>query len=407
MSKKQLIKDNVLMFVGGNIANALNYLLNIILLRTDKPLFNLFTAYSSLTLLLFIPSLVSLRVFTVFGNPVIANLRESLIRNKNKYLIGIIVLVSLLIPLNLLLTNISEDGNFITSSLLLIVATISILANIVRGIQQYEENYKRAILSINIEALGRLFLGFFFAVILKFGISGILIGHIIGLIGSLLVCFEKKHIAITQKKSDQFRLKNIFYNTFIMTAGLEFLSNFDIVYSNRILQKDVAAQTEYNVLQFFRKIIFFGIYTVSSTILSIGSKDRHSKKFMFLFTFMTGLIIGIGCGIGFFLLKGLIFKLLAQDISLISNQELAIFICATTLMSTGYLLSNWLFSLKRKLYIYIPLISSGIQFIIFVLSGHSLQALLNAFYISSIMFFLLAVAGSVLEITNTQHNNIR
>jgi hypothetical protein len=385
------------MFLGGNIANALNYVLNIVLIRVDEPLFNLYTAYSSLSLILLVPSYVSMRIFTVFGSPVIANIRDVIVRRKNFFLAGTIIAALLLIPLNILLTKVTESGNTITSILLITLACIGFIANIFRGIRQHEENYKRAVVSLNIEALGRVILGFFFAVVLDWGISGILVGHILGLIGSLLVCFDPVHVDKTAEVKDELQLKSIFLNTFVMTAGLEFFSNFDIVYSNYILHQNDQAQTEFNTLQFFRKIIFFGIFTVSSTILSIGSKNRHTNKFMFMFTFATGMLIGIICGVGFFIFKPIIFGVLGQDISLITNAQLALFIGATTLMSTAYLLTNWLFSKKKLLYVFIPVAASLSQAVLFLTAEKALDPLLNAFYMASAIFFIIAISMSIWE----------
>jgi len=124
MSKKQLLKDNLLMFIGGNVANAMNYVLNVVLLRVDDKLLNLYTAYTSVALILLIPSQVSLRTFTVFGNPIVENIRRFYLRNKNKCLAILIFLILLLIPINLILTRITQEGNFVTSSLLIVLALL-------------------------------------------------------------------------------------------------------------------------------------------------------------------------------------------------------------------------------------------------------------------------------------------
>jgi len=401
MSKKQLFKDNVLMFIGGNIANALNYFLNIILLRIDNHLFNLYTAYSSIGLILLAPSLVSMRVFTVFGNPIIENIRRYYVKNKNKVLIILIISSLLLIPFNLFLTRVTVDGTIVTSALLIVLAIIGLIANIFRGIRQNHEDYKTAVLSINLEAMGRLFLGYVFAITLDMGISGILLGHILGLVGSLLICFDRSHIE-TMTHNDEVRLKNIFLGTLLMTAGLEFFSNFDIIFSNHVLQEDLTAQTEFNTLQFFRKIIFFGIFTVSSIILSLGGKNRHTKRFMFIFTLGTGLFIGIGIGGVFFLFRNIIFNLLHQNITLISTGHQILFLIFTTLMSTSYLLANWLFTMKKTYFVLLPIIAAVIQFLCFILIGKDLDTVLQAFYISSGLFFLLTLIGGISEAKSVQ-----
>jgi hypothetical protein len=130
----------------------------------------------------------------------------------------------------------------------------------------------------------------------------------------------------------------------------------------------------------------------------MGGKGKQSKRFMFLFTLLIGLIIGVGSGVFFLIFKSIIFKVLGQEISLISSSQLIKFLGATTLMSTAYLLSNWLFSLRKNIYIFIPLISSMFQTILFMIWGRDLNSLLNAFYLSSVVFFVLALTACLAEV---------
>lgn len=400
MSKKQLFKDNILVFLGANFANGLNYLLNIFLKRTDDHIFNLYTVYSSVSLLLLVPSLVAMRTFTVFGDSPIANIKRSIAQQKNKVFIAIICFCLLLLPFDYFLTRYTEAGTWVTSLLLILIAIVGFIANIFRGIKQNEEDFKIAVISLNIEACGRLILGFIFAIPLNMGISGILLGHVLGLIGSLLICFDRKYVNEEVQVNDEISLRNVFITSTLMTLGLEFISNFDIIYSNYVLKDQEVAQTEFNTMQFFRKIIFFGIFGVSSVILSFGSKNKHSKKFSFLFTLGTGLVIGIGLGTFFYLIKGIIFAILKGSVTLITPQNQILFLLATTLMSTSYLLSNWLFTLKKKMYIYIPLIISTVQTVLFLLFGKELFSLLQTFLATSILFFIITISAGLVEVIN-------
>jgi hypothetical protein len=339
-----------------------------------------------------------MRSFTVYGESALGNLRRFFERNKERKLLFFIVFILSLIPLNFLITAISEEGNWVTSSFLILLSIVAVVANIFRGIKQHDENYKAAVISINIEAIGRVVLGFLFAVTFKWGISGILIGHALGLAGSLLVCFDWKYLKEELTVNDELSLRVALFTTAMMTLGLEFISNFDIIFSNYILKAADQAQTEFNTLQFFRKIIFFGIFAVSSVILSFSSKNKQTKKFSFFFTLFTGLIIGVGLGGFFYLIKGIIFSSLKQEITLISPSSQIVFLVATTLMSTSYLLSNWLFTLKKKVFIYLPLFVSAIQVMIFLFTGKDLFTLLNAFLITSVFFFIVTFSFGIFEI---------
>jgi hypothetical protein len=401
MSKKQLIKDNIFVFIGANIANAFNYLINILLARQDTHLFNLYTAYTSISLIMLIPSLVTMRVFTVFGNDVFGNIKQ-IVEKRKKLVLNLIILLSLLlIPFNYFLTKITEEGTFITSFLLIILAILGLLGNVFRGIRQNEEDFKIAVISINIEALGRLILGYTFAVILGFGISGILLGHVIGFTGSLLICYKDSYLRTNIDRINDFSVKNVFINTLLMTGALEFISNFDILYSNFVLRFMDLEQTEFNTLQFIRKIIFFGIFAVSAVTLSVAGKNKHSKSFTFIFNLFLGFTIGLGMGIVFFVFQGIFLGILNKELVIISITQQVTFVFATIMMSTSYLLTNWLFTLKRKRYIYIPVLAALFQAIIFLVYGNSLYTLLTAYLVSSLVFFSMTFSAGLIEILNS------
>ncbi|MFW5719481.1 MAG: hypothetical protein ACOCXT_00435 [Candidatus Dojkabacteria bacterium] len=400
--KRQLLKNNLLMFVGGNIANGLNYLLNIILLRIDEPLFNLYTAYTSASLILLIPSLAVMRIFTSQGLSLFRNVKDSLVRAKNKAIICLIVFAVLLIPVNYILTSILEGGTIITSALLIILAVIGVIANIFRGLKQNEENYTIAVISMNLEAAGRLFLGFIFAVLLGMSINGILLGHILGFVLSMLICLDMKYVNFKNIHYTPVKLFPVFSGIMLMTAGLEFFANFDIVYADRVLPNDSIAQTEFNTLQVFRKIIFFGVFTVSAVVYSVANKSDHSKKFVFFFTTLIGLIAGISLSGGFILLHSYILGFLDTELTLTSRSLEIYFLFATTFMSTSYLLSNWLFTTGKKKYIYLPVFASLLQVLIFIVVGKDFTSLLTAFFSSSLVFFIIAFTAGVYECYSTE-----
>jgi hypothetical protein len=277
---------------------------------------------------------------------------------------------------------------------LIVLGLIGFVSYVFRGIRQNEEDYKIAVLSLNIEAVSRLVLGLIFSVYLKMGVSGILLAHICGLVGSLLLCFDYRHIHKSLAHNDEVRLQNLFVNTFWLTAGLEFFSNFDTAYANHVLNpNDITPsppeQTQYNTVQFFRKIIFFGTFTVSSIVLSMGGKSKHSKKFMFFYTLVVGFTIGLGSSIGFLLFKNLLLGFLKKDIDLISTGGLIKFLIATTFMSVSYLLSNWLYTLNQKLFVYLPVVASAFQFLLYLTLATELYSILNVFFYSSLIFFIL------------------
>lgn len=403
MSRKKLITDNLIILIGGNIGNIFSFLTNFILIAQDKKLANLYVAYNSIVLILGVPSLVAMRMFTLYGDTIIVKLGKLVKRSPNIIALGILLLVIGSIPLGYLVTIATEDGNLMTTALILILSFITFIVYSFRGLKQFEENFIAPVISLNIETLGRTILALFFGITLGWGIYGVFLGSILAMALAIIPCFEFRFFKRSSHDVTEYRLKSAFINSFILTAGTEFFSNFDIAYSLRVLANDFIAQTEYNVLQIFRKIIFYGLFFSSSLFLSIGSKVKFTRKFTFFYTLL------VSTGVGFlgaticYLLKDIVVKLLNYNFVILSDFEVFLFLCFTAIMSAAYILSNWLLSLKKRIYTFIPLIASGFQAIIFIFSSHDIHSLLTSFAISSSIFYLLSVGAGIREVYFINH----
>lgn len=403
-AKRKLIKDNLLLLVGGNIGNVFSFLFNVVLLRADANLANLYVAYNSIILILSVPALVAMRTLTIYGDSIFGKFKSYYERNKNKSTLVIVVLLVALLALTLLVKISTEESNFVTSGLIIIVAISTFITYSFRGLKQHEENFLAPVISLNIETAGRLILGYILGVWFGLGIYGVLIAAFVTLLLSLIPCFEWGYLNNQSHNVDEYKLRNALANSFILTAGTEFFSNFDVAYSLRVLHEDSNAQTEFTVLQIFRKIIFYGIFIASSLILSVGSKDRHSRKFVFFYTLGSGLVIGLISAAACFIARDIVLIVLKKDLVLVDDKTLIIFLVFTALMSSAYLLSNWLLSLKKKLITFIPIIASLIQIILFGIAEKSLNGLLNAFIYSTTVFFLLTVTAGVYEVFINKKN---
>lgn len=403
-SKKKLIKDNLLLLVGGNIGNVFSFLLNVLLLRADPNLANLYVGYNSVILILGVPALVAMRAFTVYGDSIFGKLKNYYERNKNKSTWFVIGFITLLFVLTNIIKFSTEESTLFSSALIIIVAISTFITYSFRGLKQHEENFLAPVISLNIETGGRLIFAYILGVWLGLGIYGVLTAAFITLLLSLIPCFDWGYLKSTKHTVNDYKLKTALANSLVLTAGTEFFSNFDIAYTLRVLHEDSVAQTEYTVLQIFRKIIFYGIFIVSSLILSVGSKDKHSKKFVFFYTLGSGLLIGLISAVACYFVRGIFFIILKKDLVIVDNKTLIIFLIFTALMSAAYLLSNWLLSLKKKLITFIPMIASLVQVVIFGFAEKSLNGLLNAFFYSTAIFFLLTVVAGVYEVFINKNN---
>lgn len=395
MTKNKLIKDNFLLLIGGNLGNVFSFLFNIILIRVDPVLANLYVAYNSVVLILGVPALVLMRLFTVYGDTVIYKLKNFYLNRQLISNITIIIFLFAFIPLNFIIQRFTQDSNFLIAFMIISLSVATTIAYIFRGLKQYEEDFLPTVISLNIETGGRLILGYIFGVTLGFGINGVMIGAILAMILSLVPVFHLKYLFKISHHVSSYKLMNAFFSTLVFTAGIEFFSNFDIAYSLNQLQNNIVEQTEYNILQVFRKIIFYGIFIVSAMILAVGSKNNHSKKFVFFYTLGSGLSIGVISAIAIYLFRNIILILLNQRLEVVDTATLLNFLIFTAFMSTTYLLSNWLLSQKKFIYTLIPMISVIVQIFVYITADKNLKSLLSAYLTSTSVFFALTTITGI------------
>ncbi len=405
MLKKQVVKNNLLLLIGGNLGNVFSFLIHLSLLRLDPLIANTYNAYNGIVLILGVPALVVMRMLTIYGHSTILKLKNFYSKNRILSNVLLIILCLALIPLNLIIQQITFDDSPITAFMLVTLAIATFFAYAFRGLKQHEENFFPTIISLNIETGGRLLLVYIFGFIFGWGINGVLIGAILSMILSIIPVFDFQGLKIKSLNTDidPYSFSKAFASSFIVTACIEFFSNFDIIYSINSLQYDVNAQTQYNVLQIFRKIIFYGIFISSGLILSIGGKKKHSHFFTFMYTLISGMLIGIVSSIVLYIGKDIVLLILNNRLDLVDSYKMMAFLFFTTLMSSSYLLSNWLLSRKNIAYTLIPVIAVISQIFVYVNSKNTLDDLLNAYFISSVIFFILTFFAGLYESLKHKH----
>jgi hypothetical protein len=399
MSRKKLITDNLIILVGGNIGNVFSFLTNFILLALpDKKLANLYVAYNSVVLILGVPALVAMRMFTLYGDTILYKLKS--LSNKAYNILTLIILLGLLalIPIGYLITISTQDGNIVTTSMIIILSFVTFVVYCFRGLRQFEEDFIAPVISLNVETLGRTLLVLLFGVYFGWGIYGVFFGAILSMAFAILPCFKLTYISNPKHSTDDYRLKTAFLSSFILTAGTEFFSNFDVAYSLRVLSDSLQDQTEYNVLQIFRKIIFYGLFFTAGLFLSLGSKGKYSKKFTFYYTVGVSLFLGLSGSLVCYLLKDIFLQLLNNEFIVLDDSQVLYFLIFTAFMSASYILSNWLLAQKKKKYIYIPVIASIVQVFVFVTFGNDIDNLIKSFSISSLFYFIISVIAGIYEV---------
>ncbi|BDQ04557.1 MAG: hypothetical protein KatS3mg084_0075 [Candidatus Dojkabacteria bacterium] len=399
MSRSKVIKDNLLLLIGGNLGNVFSFLIHMLLLRLDPLIANMYIAYNGIVLILGVPALVVMRMLTVYGHSIIVRLRSFYTRHQISSHVFLICILLALIPLTFIIQQMTFDRSFFTAFMLVILAITTFVAYAFRGLKQHEENFLPTIISLNIETGGRLLLVYIFGFIFGWGINGVLFGAIISMIVSVVPVFEFRSIELKgiNANIEPYRFSKAFISSLIVTACIEFFSNFDIVYSMHVLQYDLNAQTQYNILQIFRKIIFYGIFISSGLILAIGGKNKHGKRFTFFYTAVSSFIIGFVSSIVLYLGKDVLLIILNNNLNLIDSLQLISFLFFTTLMSSSYLLSNWLLSQKKLFHIVIPILAIISQIVLYIQADNHINDLLNAYYLSTSLFFIMTIGAGLWE----------
>src|SRR4051812_11947737 len=140
MSTKTLIKNNLFILIGGNLSSLLNYLLNLILLRVDKGLFNEYTIVSSIALILFVPSLVIFRVFGTYGDKIFAEVKSVMKKPKYRF-ISLLSLFVIIAASFFIIRDQLPNKSYFTSVLMIILVLGVIVVNMYRGMRQFKEDF--------------------------------------------------------------------------------------------------------------------------------------------------------------------------------------------------------------------------------------------------------------------------
>lgn len=391
LKNSKLFNDNLILLIGGNVANVFSFLLLILLFRTHPDVASSYTAFMSVVLILSIPGQIIMRMFTVYGDSLFKGILTWVYHNSFKSWMIVFFLSFSTIPISFLIMYVSPRADFTIAMIVTLVIFSMIISYGLRGLRQFEDNFFMAMLALNLETIGRFIFGYILCFVFDFGINGVMIGTLIAMTLSIIPSIKKEYFDLKGFEGYKEKISHSILNSALFTIGAETFTNFDTAYILKVYEDNNALQNEFAVLQFYRKIIFYGIFTLSSLILSIASKGTRSKLFVFLFTLGMGISMGGVASIIFYEFKDFFFSLLNQKLLVVHDEYFAMFLMATTFLITAYLLANILLSKKRIFYSLIPIIAVLIQIPTFLLSQNDIESMISAYTLSTASFLLLCI----------------
>lgn len=402
MSKQKFLGNSLLIFVGVNIANLASYILYILLLKYDKALFNDYIPISSIVGVLFTVSLIIFRAFAVNGEVIYKDLWDKVTGNKLRTAqisVGILILSFVI---SFLLTLVQDRYSFLALLLTIFTALASYIYSMYRGIRQYDGDLINMIIGINIETFGRLLIGFALGYFLGFGIEGILFSMVVAHVVGIFYMYKRPVSTIENVNKIDNKLARTFINSFIFTLGLELFINILILFANTRLESNEEILLNFNSLEFFRKTVMLSIVAISGYIISTSAKKTYSKKFTFLFTLITGTVVA-GSVIGlFYLFKTQLSVFINLDLNRIDSGLVNLFFIGTLFSALAYLISNWLFSFQRNIYIYLPIVLSGVLAILLGFLGIDFAGIIKVFTGVSTIFLVAYLGLSLWEVSKKE-----
>lgn len=403
-AKKQLYKNGFIFFIGGVVANILNYFYRVLMGRMlGVEYFGELTAIISLTLILSVPAgpvqIVMARFTAVFG----AGNFLSKIKGIFIYLTKLFFAISLFLIIIVLIFS-SQISDFLQLSsksfvyYLIGISIILLLTGLPRGVLQGLERFLPLSLITVLESAGRVSL----AVILVaygFGLRGALIGFLLPsiLIYFLALYFIKNIVFFknSEKEENQFVKKEIwqyFFYSFVVFALLNFLINID-----KILVKHYFSAFDAGIFSAFSTLgqaVFILISLLAGVMFPLVATKQSKKEnyFSLLKTcvLLSFLIIIIVCAL-FFLFSNTLLSLFFGTDYIAGAGFLGYYGLIMGLCGLIFLLSFFFMALNKFNFLYF-LAAGGLLEVLFIVFWHNnfSQVLLGIF--ASFLFCLLAIA---------------
>ena len=408
----KLVTYNIVLLLGGVVANVFSLAINFILLKTESNLANLYVIYNGITLIISFPSTFLIRIFNVYGEKL---LLDFILYAKERLYFLLVLFLSLtsLITYSTFMFITGQDI-FIAINITLL-AIVTIVVYILRGIQNHKFRFINTMLSLNIETGGRLLTSLVLGIFLNMGIYGVMFGALITMLLSLVPLIEKdffakfvKHLFDQVDVSYMPNVKSILLSSLLFSFAIELIFNFETIFTLMSLSIN-GEKSIYNLLQIIKKILFHGSVLLIPLVLSLGHRLKKNPYLTFFYTIISGLLLSTCLFIFFYITRDYFldfFNLASPEagwgtvilLSMVSN----------ILFVLGYLTLSWLFSQERFTYCNILSILNVIVLpIIFYTSYKDLEDLLKSSLLANLIFFLSALILSIIHLTGKKYEKLK
>lgn len=402
MNKKyllgQFISGSVVMVVGTNAANALNYVYHLLMGRLLGP--SNYGELASLISFITVVSMIPLALGLVVTKFISAakdfdQLKATAVWLNNKvFIISLIITLTtvLLSPVISVFLNLNNYLLLFTTSLMFI---FQIPLAFQRAILQGVLRFNISVSSSLIETSGKLILGITL-VYLGFSTGGAILGLLIASVIAWIFTlpFIRKYLNFAKQTIQLPNTRNILlYSLPVIVQSMAITSLFSM---DLVLVKHFLTPLEsglYAALSNLGKIIFFATSPIVLVMFPLISK-KHSNgeeyKQMFYLSFLLILFIIVFISVFYWVYPAVAISLLYGGEYVSVAPTLPLFGIFMSLISLSYLLTNYFLSINKTRIVVLPLMAATAQIIGIILTHSSIRLITNLqILISGVLFVSL------------------
>ncbi|MBI2600857.1 oligosaccharide flippase family protein [Candidatus Daviesbacteria bacterium] len=381
--KYRLFTGSVLMIIGSNLINGLNYIYHFIMGRMLGP-----ASYGELSVLFSLMGLLG--IFTLSFGLVIVKFvsgakSDEEVKKLANWINKKIILVSLIFGVFIVLISpfLSEFlniGNLVLFVLIAFYAVFSYPAFFNRSILQGLLKFKEMLFSILVDNSIKLTLGILM-VYLGYSVGGALFALVVAsMIGWLSsIYFIKDYLDVKTRGNPQLKAMFVYsIPVFIQSVAVTSLYSSDLVLVKHFFSSYESGL--YAALSTFGKIIFFATAPISSVMFPLISR-KHSKGEGYHKVFLYSLLLTLGLSISilaaYFVFPRLIIEMLYGPKFIDASYLLFKFGLFMTIFTTASLVISYYLSLGKSRIVIFPLFAAAVQLVGIWLYHDSLDTVIN------------------------------
>ncbi len=375
----KLLKERELIFVRnlffttvlGGIVGVLNYLFNIFVVKyTDREIFSTFTAALGIIYLVQIPAI---SIQSLLTKIVAKNDKNNLNKYKWSSLLHLTIIgIALSLFFFLLKGPISSLASIPTDIVIYLAITLffSFISPISKAFLLGEEKIISVNLLLLLETVLKFAIG---AVAIKLGgeISLLILANSIPQILTTLVILPKLKVNKTGKE-----IKTDFKELILITIFMLLLT---VPYTIDLVLVNQSFRAEYGAVSLLGKLVYFScIMTASVMFARVSNEQEHrSKRKSLIISLMLALGIGLVISLAYFVMTNFIISLTVGEQYLSIGKYLGIFGLCMTGFAMVYMIANYFISQSIYRYMFILLLVSSLQVLLFYYRNDSLEQVIR------------------------------